>query len=667
MTHGVQRLPPVEVAPPLTRQLARAGAGLWLAAALLVPLALNPWGVSAFELPKAALVRALALGLLLVAMVVALERPSHRRALLRPAVAALPLALVLTAATLVSVDGRASLWGSHERQQGLITLLSYLLLFAATAGLVETGAEWDRLARALVWSSVPVVLYGFAQAIGLDPLRWQSDSASAVLSTLGRSNLLGSYLVLVVPLTAALAVPPGRRRRYLPLLAAQLVCLLLTRARSAYLGLAVATLVGAALWATEARLPRLRALVSGGGGLAPLLSLGLTVVVARVTPVAERLTALGGSIAARVAIWTAALPLVDDRPLLGYGPETLAPLFARVFPPPLVYYQGRTVYVDRAHNLGLDLALGAGLLGLLAFGLLLGWALWRLWSPPTAALPTPARAARVALTAALFGHLADLQFSFDLTGSATVLYLLLALAAAFPAVVAAPVPDLSAHRPGPVREVAPRTTERLGGTSQALLYLPPLLAVLSLAAMLSLRPTRADSNLWLALQAGATPVGLHRADQAASLMPREPTYRFAYARILAQAGRYADAVLQARRGIDLSPRDPRAWASLAELHLVWATVDPAQLAPAEAAYRTATGLAPNMAVYHTGLGLSLARQTRLEEAVSSWERAVALDATDYVSYDYLAQAYADLGRGVDADQAAEKARYWRDRTRFAAE
>lgn len=353
------------------------------------------------------------------------------------------------------------------------------------------------------------------------------------------------------------------------------------------------------------------------------------------------------------------MPLIAARPLLGYGPETLAPLFARVFPPQLIYYHSRGVYVDRAHNLGLDLALGAGLLGLITFGALLGWAMWRLWKPSPAGLTTTARAMRIALTAAIVGHLVDLCFSFDLTGGATVFCLLLALAAAFPAVVA--------EAPTTVRPVGPRAWERLSGMSEGMLYVPPLLALLGLIAILSLRPLLADTRLWLALQAGPSAAGLQRAEEAVSLMPREPTYRFAYASLLTQAERFPEAEVQALAGVGLSPGEPRAWVSLAELYLAWANADPTQLAPAEAAYGNAIRLAPDVAVYHTGLGLTLARQGRLAEATSQWEKAVDLDATDYVAYDYLAQAYRDLGRNEDADRAADQARYSYERTQSAAE
>ena len=168
MAQDSERLLPVDVAPPPINRSARACELFWLAAAVATPLAFNPWGASAFELPKSALLRGLSLGLLLCAVVTALERPDRRRALSRPILAALPFALSLVLALAFSVDSRASLWGAYERQQGLLTLVPYLFLFAFTAGLMETRAHWYRLVRAIVWTSAPIVAYGLLQAASAD-------------------------------------------------------------------------------------------------------------------------------------------------------------------------------------------------------------------------------------------------------------------------------------------------------------------------------------------------------------------------------------------------------------------------------------------------------------------------------------------------------------------
>jgi O-antigen ligase len=361
---------------------------LWLVTAVAVPLAFNPWGYSAFELSKAVLLRALVLLMGLAALVQVIEgrRNGPHHPLLWPALA---FGLALALATALSINPRASLWGSYERQQGLLTLSAYLALFLLTAANLRTRAQAERLWAALVWSSTPVVAYGLLQAVGLDPLDWRTDAASPVLSTVGRANFLGSYLVLVVPLTAGRALSARRRWPYGLLLAGQLACLALTQARGAWVGLGAAALTFGLVWAAATRNRRL-ALVTlalavlavgfvallnlPGGPLAPLAHL----------PGLDRLATLtrtnAGSTAARLTIWRATLPLVIARPWLGYGPETMRPVFARVFPPQLVYYQGRHVTVDRAHNLWLDLGMSAGLAGIVAFGALLagfGRMVWR--------------------------------------------------------------------------------------------------------------------------------------------------------------------------------------------------------------------------------------------------------------------------------------------------
>jgi hypothetical protein len=66
----------------------------------------------------------------------------------------------------------------------------------------------------MVWGSAPVVAHGLVQAAGLDPLDWHTDAASPVLSTLGRANFLGSYLVLVLPLTLRQALLARRWSAY---------------------------------------------------------------------------------------------------------------------------------------------------------------------------------------------------------------------------------------------------------------------------------------------------------------------------------------------------------------------------------------------------------------------------------------------------------------------
>jgi O-antigen ligase len=568
---------------------------------------------------------------------------------------ALPFGLALALATVLSVNPRASLWGSYERQQGLLTLSAYLALFLLTATGLRTRAQAERLWAALVWGSAPVVAYGFVQAAGLDPLDWRTDAASPVLSTVGRANFLGSYLVLVVPLTAGRALLARRRWPYLLLLVGQLVCLALTQARGGWVGLGTAALTFGLAWALATRDRRLAlaalALAALVVGLVALLNLpnGPLAPLARL-PGLDRLATLtrtdAGSTAARLTTWRATLPLVAVRPWLGYGPETMRMVFVRVFPPQLVYYQGRHVTVDRAHNLWLDLGMSAGLAGVVAFGALLvgfGRLAWRgLWT----ASDRWERMAWAVLAAAVVGHLADLQFGFDLTTSATVFWLTLALGTSLGRGLVSSVLG---------RAIASKPTALLP-------YLPPALAVLALIGLLCLRPLLADVAYWKSQETTRLLEERQTAGvQAVRLWPLEPEYRLGLAWVLMQGADFTAAEAQLATADRLSPDDPRIWAAWGELYAHWGEVEPGRYVQAEAAYRRALELAPNVATYHTALGLVLAKQDRLEEGMAELERAVALDATDWVAYRHLASLYQVLGRDAEADWA------WREAVRWGRE
>jgi O-antigen ligase len=637
----------------------------WLAAAVAVPLTFNPWGGSAFELPKAALLRALVLLMGLAALVRTIEgwgtsdRPP-RRWLASPLLwAAVALGLALTLATVLSVNPRISLWGSYERQQGLLTVGAYLGLFVLTATGMRSRAQADRLWLALVWGSAPIVAYGLLQSTGIDPLGWQTDAASRVLSTVGRSNFLGSYLVLIIPLTVGRSLLSDRRWPYLAFVTVQALCLALTQARGAWVGLAAGMMVFGLAWATVTRNRSVWIAVVVGGALAAgavvmlNLSLGPLTALADL-PGLDRVATLTrtdeGSTAARLTIWRAAAPLLADRTLLGYGPETMRTVFARVFPPQLVYYQGRNVNVDRAHNLWLDLGMGAGLVGILAFAAFLaifGWVVWRgLRSAPD----RWEQVAWVAVTAGVVGHLVDLQFGFDLTASATVMWLMLALAAALGR-------GLSLHEAE--RAAASARTSRLP-------YLPLAAACFVGVLGFGVLPLLADVDHWRAWQEPISQHALESELRAARLQPQVLEYRLGLSRLYlgqSQVGAgpvhwLGAAETELAAADQLSPRDYEVWAEFGRLYTFWGGLDPTRYPDAEYSYRLATELAPNHANLYVSWGMLYAQQGRYGEAIEKLEEAVALDATYGYAFWHLGEAYTILGLDEGAENAYCQAFHW---------
>ncbi|MDX1613700.1 MAG: O-antigen ligase family protein [Candidatus Promineifilaceae bacterium] len=611
--------------------------GLLLLAVVAVPLAFSPWHYNAFELPKALLVRGLA-GLTILMLAYLPRRVALRLWRERPLVAPLlALAGALVAATIFSIDSRLSLWGSYDRQFGLLTWLAPLLLFLAGLMVLQPASRRRLLVRALLWGSVPVVTYGLIQGLGADPFAWASDGASAVLATMGRSNFLGAYLVMIIPLTVGQLGAATRRWPWMGLLVAQLLVLALTRARAAWLGLLAALLTFGLLWLHQNGRRRLAWRLTIVFGLVIVAALLLVVFLGVPARLAE-----GGSPAARLAIWRASLPLLAARPLLGYGLDAMQVAFQQVFPPELVYYQGRFLTVDRAHNLWLDLGLSAGLLGLVAYVALLFSVGGRIWRRLGVTTDRADRFLHISLVAALVGHLGELQLSFETVGTAVLFWLLLAAAAAGPNERPADAP--AAHDQWSVRPWK---------------SLPLALAFVGVLAVLTVRPLLADGVYWRGQQGDpASPATLRHYVEATQQWPIEPLYHLALGQAYWVNGQPAAAVSEAVAAAQLRPADARWWAAVGDLYARWGARDPARYTQALAAYRRAVALAPNTAAYHTALGLVLADSGQLAEGIAAVERAVALDATDAAAYGHLARLYEAADRPERAAWAAAQARRW---------
>jgi Flp pilus assembly protein TadD/O-antigen ligase len=640
----------------LVEALLEAG---WLLVALLIPLAVNLWAREPFEPPKAALLRTLAW--LLVAAwladgLVARRAPWRElrpNPLLPPALA---LAAVQILAAAAAPDRGLSLWGSYERAQGLLTLLSYLILFLVVSARLRTLDRARRLIGAMAATAAPLVALAGAQALGWQPAGLVTDARSPLFATLGRSNFLGAYLAMLLPLTVALAwTARVRARLALALLAAgQLTVIALTLSRGAWLaagaGLVILVAALAPPWlAMGRRLAGRRqraALVSGllvaAGGLGAVLWLAKS----------------AGSTAARLSIWQATAELIARRPSLGYGPDGLGLAFPGIYPPELVYYQGRGLTVDRAHNLFLDWAAVGGLPGLLA-GLALLAIFFRTGSQLLGQASGERRVLLAGCLAAVAANAAGNLVGFDVTATAAASWLLLAL-----------LPALAGWEPAlPRAETAP------AGRSQAWRRAAAGLLVLAVAAAVvqfNVRPLAADVAAWTAdrrAMAGDGPGAAAAARSAAALWPVEPVHHLSLSwRYLEQARRtpgdplpwlqQAEAELLIAR--NLRPADPQIWGALGELYGLWGTRwDVARLAAAGDAYRRATELAPNQAMLYTSWGMIYLDNGLPASAAGLFRRAVDLDATDAYAFLHLGDAELAQGNLEDALAAYRQAVHWK--------
>ena len=268
-------------------------------------------------------------------------------------------AAIYMAGTLFSVNLRSSL------NPGLLTVcfvLFSLVLFNA----VDSRNQLDVLLDGVVLVGAAVAAYGILQYM----FRWGYQSASwvdsdmfssiefRVPSTLDNPNMLGQYLILMVPVGAAKLLSARdwpRRLLYLGCCALMCVCMILTFSRGAWLGLLFAGAVFVVLLN-----PRL--ILLAPAALAALWFLLPETVISRFTSIGDM---TDGSTTYRVSIWLGTLDMLKHYWLCGIGPGDEA--FNRVYPA----FSYNSINAPHSHNLFLQIVCDVGIAALGVFLILI--------------------------------------------------------------------------------------------------------------------------------------------------------------------------------------------------------------------------------------------------------------------------------------------------------
>ena len=267
-------------------------------------------------------------------------------------------AAIYLAGTLFSVDLRGSLPG------GVLTV-AFVLFTIVLENSIDSRRQLDALLFLLVLAGTAVALYGVCQFLfgwGYQSSAWVDSEmfgeSFRVPSTLGNPNMLGQYLILVIPLGGAGLLSAkgwGRRLFYLCCCGVMCLCMLLTLSRGAWLGLLFAGLVFLVLVQPKLLL------------LAPLALVALYFALPET--VIARFTSIGNlgdtSTSYRLFIWLGTLDMLKDYWLCGVGPGDGA--FNLVYP----RYSYNEIVAPHSHNLFLQIVCDAGIAALVVFALLI--------------------------------------------------------------------------------------------------------------------------------------------------------------------------------------------------------------------------------------------------------------------------------------------------------
>lgn len=295
--------------------------------------------------------------------------------------------LIYFALLIISVffarDISLAILGRPYRIEGISTILLYFLVFLAAR--CATFSDEGLYKKAIITACI-VAAYGILQYYGIDPfprdsirLEWDRP-----FSTMGNPNFLGSYLVLMLPLTCHFYIRECKKK-YLLAFVLLFWCLFATNTRSVWIGFIVSILVYYTFIFLRAhgftKLEKKRSILLLLVCVLLLVSFNMqsknqfsnrfssiysdTIEVVNDSEGSDS----GGS--GRIFIWKKVIQLIKMKPLFGHGIENLHMPFRELCEKE---NDARFAYLfgtDKAHNEYLHIAVSSGILSLIAYLLFL--------------------------------------------------------------------------------------------------------------------------------------------------------------------------------------------------------------------------------------------------------------------------------------------------------
>ncbi len=242
---------------------------------------------------------------------------------------------------------------------------AFMIFYFVIVNTVRTRKQLTDLLTVFSISGLLVCVYGIMQYVfgwntaqaWIDEEMFE-DIKMRIYSTLGNPNVLGEYILLVLPVTISLMWTKrgtAAKLTYAAFSAVLGAALILTFSRGCWLGI----MFSAAVFITFA-----------AGKLWGLALIALP-VVPMILPesIIKRFTSIGdmkdSSTSYRVFIWMGTLLMLRDFWLTGIGPGTEA--FTQVYP----FYSYSSIVAPHSHNLFLQIITESGVIGISAFLILL--------------------------------------------------------------------------------------------------------------------------------------------------------------------------------------------------------------------------------------------------------------------------------------------------------
>ncbi|MBL7058803.1 O-antigen ligase family protein [Patescibacteria group bacterium] len=338
----------------------------------------------------------------------------------------------------LSIYSDISYWGSYLREQGLYSYLLYVIFFFLLIFNIKSNKHVNYILFFIAISTTLVSIIGLAEYLGF--VRGYFNFRIA--STLGQPNFLGHYLVISFPILVYLL--RFFRFRYSKsffslIIVVQLVALFFTQSRAAWLSFVCLIVVFLLLNLflnskfnfkdifvfnkISLKVIFIALLIIGVVFLSfPLLKSGVKYFS----------DSSSGSVKVRLISWEAAVQelrkATTSRVLFGFGPDSIANIFAKHYRSENAIYEKVNTYPSRAHNVILDTLLQFGVVGFIAFSLFYYFIVRRTLNIlRSSSMSSSYFWLVIALLLSLLANFINNLFSFSLVVTSVYVYLFLAL------------------------------------------------------------------------------------------------------------------------------------------------------------------------------------------------------------------------------------------------
>jgi len=266
-----------------------------------------------------------------------------------------------------------TIYGSYGRNTGAITYIALCILLLGTF-LVSNLNYVERFIIGLFFAGIFNVFYGMLQISGHDPVDW-NNSFKAVIGTFGNPNFSSAFIALSLLTYPYVFITLGSLKyKYalFPTFLLSCFAILKTNSQQGYLLIAI----GTSILTVTFLLKKIQKKVIGFSALGAVIIGGILGILGflQIGPLGKILYQF--SISLRGFYWRAGISMFQSSPLFGNGLDSYGDLYLRnrsaasILPP-----GGEKVYSNAAHNVFIDIAASGGILMLIPYLVLIGYAI----------------------------------------------------------------------------------------------------------------------------------------------------------------------------------------------------------------------------------------------------------------------------------------------------